>query len=137
MHRKKLKPVGMTACWIGGNREKGGARECMDSYCFCGKSKNDSVMNAMSNVLSKQIDEAFPGSDINSKNERAKNIMQHFAVPCPGCQMNEIRYKEGLPEIKWVNTPCTDIADDKIVGGTEAMVDDTPDESYYNKARGN
>ena len=158
MHRNKLIPKGMTACWIGGNAKHKTARRCMDSYSFCikdGKEQkrdaetnqerqdNDRVLNVMCDYLKDEIGEAFGGTDEDGNIitedklcEKSKQIMEHFAVPCPGCQMNEIRYKNGLPEIKWVNKMCSDIEKDKLVGGIEHVEKKTPDNLHYTEARG-
>ena len=137
MHRFGLKSKGMISCWVGGNRKNKNrpksARHCMDSYCFCiqdgkehsqdqktkrAREENERVITAMYKYLQNEINEAFPEEGNFAK---AANIMQHFAVPCPGCQMNETRYRKGLPEIKWVNSVCTDIQDDMIVGVIKSM----------------
>ena len=148
MHRVNLKPLGMTSCWIGGNKHPNGptpSRHCMDSYCFCiqdgkensqdqktkrAREENKIVINAMYEHLKVEINEAFPEEGNFTK---AANIMQHFAVPCPGCQMNEARYRKGLPEIKWVNSVCTDIQKDMIVGGIKAMGEKTPGSSDFKR----
>ena len=49
--------------------------------------------------------------------------------------MNEKRYKKGLPEIKWKNKVCTDIQEDMVVGGIEAMEKKTPGSSDYKKTK--
>jgi hypothetical protein len=145
MHMNEIEPKGMVACWIGGNALNKSARHCMDSYTFCIKDGNENgtdketvqakkdnkrVIDGMYEYLEEEIDEAFKGED---KFQKSEQIMQHFAVPCPGCQMNEVRYKKGLPEIKWLNTVCSDIAEDKLVGGIESMEQKTPGSSDYRK----
>jgi hypothetical protein len=146
MHRNGLNPIGMVACWIGGNALNKSARHCMDSYSFCIKDgyekkrdratiqaeeDNRRVIGAMYTYLEEEINTAFRGVDENTKKEKSTKIMEHFAVPCPGCQMNEIRYKQGLPEIRWVNTDCSDIAKDKFVGGIETIEQKTPGSSDW------
>ena len=147
MHRNNLKPEGMVACWIGGNAKVGdpSTRHCMDSYTFCikdgnerrrdagtlqAKKDNKRVIGAMYKYLEKEVNTAFSGED---KFEKAERIMKNFAVPCPGCQMNEIRYKQGLPEIKWVNTDCSDIEKNKFVGGIESIEEETPGSSDWER----
>ena len=49
----------------------------------------------MYEYLKTEIDEAFGNSDESEKREKSKNIVK-FAVPCPGCQMNEISVKKVL-----------------------------------------
>ena len=148
MHRNNLKPKGMVACWIGGNARDTSARHCMDSYTFCikdgneekrdadtlqAKKDNKKVIGTMYTYLEEEINTAFRGVDENTKKEKSTKIMEHFAVPCPGCQMNEIRYKQGLPEIRWVNTDCSDIAKDKFVGGIETIEENTPGSSNWER----
>lgn len=47
--------------------------------------------------------------------------------------MNEVRYKKGLPEIKWLNTVCSDIKHNKLVGGIETMEQKTPGSEKYDE----
>jgi len=138
IHRHNLTVKGLTACWVGGNAHKRlkSTRKCMNSYTFCsgkfGDSTNVRVMDTIILALEDELKEAFPEDTVVDKN-KARMILEHIAVPCPGCQMNELRYNKGVPEIKWLNTMCTDIVQYDLGGVGELTSTEQP--SLYETLR--